>query len=88
MGPNEGKKWVSGAKVGENASQPTFDPLMSGTAKGGWPWRGSVKILTGFFPGFLIKKPGKSPVKTRLKPGKNLLENVESTQKVGDLVVS
>ena len=31
-------------------------------------------------------KRGKSPEKTRLKPGKNLLENVESTQKVGDLV--
>ena len=40
----------------------------SGTAKGGRPWRGSVKIEPGFFPGFL--KPGKNPVKTRKKPGK------------------
>ena len=48
------------------------------------PWTGSVKIEPGFFQVF--KKPGKKPVKTRkktrLKPGKNLLENVESTQKV------
>ena len=27
---------------------------LSGTAKGGRPWRGSVKIEPGFFPGFLI----------------------------------
>ena len=33
-------------------------------------------------------KPGKKPEKTRLKPGKHLLEKVESTQKVGDLVMS
>ena len=37
------------------------------------------------------KKTGENPRKpgkTRLKPGKDLLENVESTQKVGDLVMS
>ena len=26
--------------------------LLSGTAKGGWPWRGSVKIEPGFFQVF------------------------------------
>ena len=59
----------------------------SGTAKGGRPWRGSVKIEPGFFSRF-FKNPEKNREKARLKPGKNLLENVESTQKVGDLVMS
>ena len=52
-----------------------------------------MKIEPGFFQVFKNPektqlKPGKKPEKTRLKPGKNLLENVESTQKVGDLVMS
>ena len=34
-----------------------------------------------------FKNPEKNTEKTRLKPGKNLLEKVESTQKVGDLVI-
>ena len=56
--------------------------IFSGTTKKGRPWRGSVKIEPGFFQVF--SKPGKNPVKTR----KKLLESVESTQKVGDLVMS
>ena len=69
-------------------------PQDSGTAKGGRPWRGSVKIEPGFFQVFLktrknpVKTRKKTGKKTRLKPGKSLLENVESTQKVGDLVMS
>ena len=57
--------------------------IFSGTAKGGRPWRGSVKIEPGFFSGFFsrfFKNPeknpvqfsgkncGKNPVKTRKKP--------------------
>ena len=60
--------------------------LRSGTAKGGRPWRGSVKSEPGFFQ--VKKKTGNNPVRARKKPGKNLLEKVESTQKVGDLVMS
>ena len=56
---------------------PLFRPTQtSGTAKGGRPWRGSVKIEPGFFQVFFKNpektrlKRGKNPEKTRLKPGK------------------
>ena len=44
----------------------SLEMLISGTAKGGRPWRGSVKIEPGFVQVFF--SPEKNPVKTRKKP--------------------
>ena len=59
--------------------------LKSGTAKGGRPWRGSVKIEPGFFQVSFenpeknpVKNPEKNLVKTRKKPVGKCGEYAES----------
>ena len=91
-------KLVTGQHAVEDKPIPErsgeLHPFISGDRQRGSAMEGVGENLTRFFPGFLKNpektrlKPGKNPEKSRLKPGKNLLENVESTQKVGDLVRS
>ena len=79
--------WVLTLGVWKNFMQENFGPiyrsLLSGTAKGGRPWRGSVKIEPGFFQ--VLKTRKKKPVKPRKKPVGKCGEYAESCGS-GDVV--